>query len=91
MKVYWSMITRKPRFLKLCEHQSKAWAFLLSLVQFIPSTLAILVFAEDTAIKVEVKNVHFFRYFNFKRSFFNLKETENFHWTKILLFDSIEI
>jgi len=61
------MITRKPRFLTLCEHQSKGWAALLSLVQFIPSTLAILVFAEDTAIKVEVKKRNFFRYFNFKR------------------------
>ncbi len=54
------MITRKPRFLTLCEHQSKGWAALLSLVQFIPSTLAILVFAEDTAIKVEVKKRIFF-------------------------------
>ena len=61
------MITRKPRFLTPCEHQSKGWAALLSLVQFIPSTLAILVFAEDTAIKVEVKKRNFFRYFNFKR------------------------
>ena len=52
--LYWSMITRKPAFLMPCEHQGLVTRFLLQLVQYIPSTLPIVLFAEDSSVKLSL-------------------------------------
>ena len=52
--LYWSMITRKPAFLMPCKHQGLVTRFLLQLVQYIPSTLPIVLFAEDSSVKLSL-------------------------------------
>jgi len=50
--VYWSMIRDKPRFLMSCQHQSTVSRALQVLIQYIPCTLPILLFAQDTSVKI---------------------------------------
>ena len=52
--VYWTMITRKPKFLMSCEHQGFLSRLMQILIQYIPSTLPILLFAQDTSVKIEL-------------------------------------
>ena len=52
--LYWLMITKKPKFLLACEHQGLATRALLQLVQYIPSTLPTVLFAQDSAVKLEL-------------------------------------
>ena len=52
--VYWSMITRKPRFLQPCEHQGLCARAVQLLVQYVPCTLPILLFAQDATVKLEL-------------------------------------
>ena len=52
--IYWSMITKKPAFLLSCEHQNLVTRVLLQLVQYIPSTLPIVLFAQDSSVKLDL-------------------------------------
>lgn len=52
--LYWSMITKKPRFLIACQHQSLTTRALQLAVQYIPCTLPILLFAQDATVKMEL-------------------------------------
>jgi len=52
--IYWTMITRKPKFLMSCEHQGLLSRAMQILIQYIPSTLPILLFAQDTSVKIEL-------------------------------------
>ena len=52
--LYWSMITKKPAFLLPCEHHGFVTRFLLQLVQYIPSTLPIVLFAQDSSVKLDI-------------------------------------
>ena len=52
--IYWSMITKKPAFLLSCEHQNLVTRILLQLVQYIPSTLPIVLFAQDSSVKLDL-------------------------------------
>lgn len=52
--IYWTMITRKPKFLMSCEHQGILSRAMQILIQYIPSTLPILLFAQDTSVKIEL-------------------------------------
>jgi len=52
--IYWSMITRKPKFLMTCEHQSSFSRIMQLLIQYIPSTLPILLFAQDSSVKLDL-------------------------------------
>ena len=52
--LYWSMITKKPAFLLPCQHQTLLTRFLLQLVQYIPSTLPIVLFAQDSSVKLDL-------------------------------------
>merc|ERR1719370_706864 len=48
------MVTKKPAFLLPCEHQNLVTRFLLQLVQYIPSTLPIVLFAQDSSVKLDL-------------------------------------
>jgi len=52
--IYWTMISRKPKFLMSCKHQGVVSRVLQILIQYIPSTLPILLFAQDTSVKIEL-------------------------------------
>ena len=52
--IYWTMISRKPKFLMGCEHQGILSRAMQILIQYIPSTLPILLFAQDTSVKIEL-------------------------------------
>ena len=50
--LYWTMITRKPNFLMTCEHQGWLSRIGQLFIQYLPSTLPILLFAQDTSLKI---------------------------------------
>ena len=50
--LYWTMITRKPNFLMTCEHQGRLSRIGQLFIQYLPSTLPILLFAQDTSLKI---------------------------------------
>ena len=52
--IYWTMISRKPNFLMSCEHQGLLSRIGQILIQYLPSTLPILLFAQDTSVKIAI-------------------------------------
>ena len=52
--VYWTMISRKPNFLMSCEHQGLLSRIGQLCIQYLPSTLPILLFAQDTSVKISL-------------------------------------
>merc|ERR1719410_3122086 len=56
--IYWTMISRKPNFLMSCEHQGGVSRVCQLLIQYLPSTLPILLFAQDTSVKITLGEQH---------------------------------
>lgn len=56
--LYWTMITRKPNFLMTCEHQGRLSRIGQLCIQYLPSTLPILLFAQDTSLKIALGEQH---------------------------------
>ena len=56
--IYWTMISRKPNFLMSCEHQGGVSRVCQLLIQYLPSTLRILLFAQDTSVKITLGEQH---------------------------------
>ena len=56
--IYWTMISRKPNFLMSCEHQGRVSRVCQLLIQYLPSTLPILLFAQDTSVKITLGEQH---------------------------------
>ena len=52
--IYWTMISRKPNFLMSCEHQGILSRIGQIMIQYLPSTLPILLFAQDTSVKIAI-------------------------------------
>ena len=52
--IYWTMISRKPNFLMSCEHQGILSRAGQIVIQYLPSTLPILLFAQDTSVKIAI-------------------------------------